>query len=449
MSISITLIAPESMPISEIRHHLVKQDLDISLIRLDASFYSGGVASDGSFFLVLDDQDLIKSGELTNRVRNVLGAGKRLVLCMPFPTDRATLFEMGADDIITPAAKAIAQVAERIFAQLILDGAVQPQNYGSLYGATRPMRQLFEQIGTFAPLDEPLLILGETGTGKELIAQEIHNRSGRLGECLAVNCAEFNRDLLASELFGHEKGAFTNASYTREGLFAAAGAGTILLDEIGDLDLQSQAKLLRVLEERKVRRLGANRWENIKARILLATNHNLEEDIHAGSFRRDLFERIRGFTLESPPLRERKADIPLLVEHLVTCYANEYNLGSLSVPSGAVDNLFRYDWPGNVRELRSVARRAAAYADANGQISAVVLQEAARGDKKVHHKNNVQFDPKTDTWRDAQRLLQQAYFRAILNEARGNKEMAIRLSGLSRSQFYEKLKEIEDSDIQP
>jgi len=361
---------------------------------------------------------------------------------MPFPTDRAAILDMGADAIITPAATAVAQIAERIRAELILDHKIQPHHCGQLFGATQAMHELYRQIEILAPLDEPLLILGETGTGKELVAQEIHERSGRPNACLAVNCAELTAELLPSELFGHEKGAFTNAIQTRKGLIAEAGDGTIFLDEIGDLDPQSQAKLLRVLEERKVRPLGANRWENINARMLFASNRNLELESQTGRFRRDLFERIRGFTLETPPLRERKADIPLLVEHLVKLYGKEYQR-NLAIPSGAVDILFRYDWPGNVRELRSATRRAAAYADKDGQISSLILQDAVRTRKQAEIKNIVEFDPSTDSWRDVQKLTQLAYFRAILTEARGNKEIAIKLSGLSRSQFYEKLKEIE------
>jgi len=362
---------------------------------------------------------------------------------MPFPANRDAIMEMGADDIISPVARTVAQIAERILAQMVLDGDIQPRNCGLLYGATQPMRELFRQLEILAPLDEPLLILGETGTGKELIAKEVHNRSGRPNDCLAINCAELSPELLASELFGHERGAFTGAVQTRKGLIIEAGEGTILLDEIGDLDLHAQAKLLRVLEEKKVRRVGGNRWENIEARILLATNHDLEEDSRAGRFRPDLLERVRGFTLQSPPLRERKADIPLLVETFVTDYEQEYDC-QLEIPRGAVDGLFRHNWPGNVRELRSAVRRAAAYADKDGLISSIMLQDAARRLHLVGLKNSIEFDPSSDTWRDVQKHAQASYFRAILAHAKGNRDVAIKLSGLSKSRFYEKLKESEE-----
>ena len=393
-----------------------------------------------TYVLILEKQELIKIGEITSRVRAALGKEKELLLCMPVPFELSTLMEMGADDIITPAAIAVSHIAERILAHLILSGNVQTYCYGCLYGATRQMRDLYDHIETLASLHDPLLILGETGTGKGLVAQEVHGRSGRLGAYVAVNCAELSSELLGSELFGHEKGAFTGAIQTRKGLIAEASEGTVLLDEIGDLDLQAQAKLLSVLEEKRVRRIGANRWEDVTARILLATNRKLEEDCQTGRFRVDLFERIRGFTLELPPLRERKADIPLLAKHFVESYGQEYNR-QLKIPSGAIDSLFRYTWPGNVRELRSAVRKASAYANKEGHISSLILQEATHGRKVIQPKNTVEFDPGTDTWRDMKKNTQEAYFKALLAEAKGNRDVAIKLSGLSKSQFYEKLKD--------
>lgn len=441
---SITLLASGKVPLKEIRD-LVADEVDgVSARRLDADFYKRACEASDTFFLILEEQELVNISETTGRVRGALGAGRKLVLCMPSPIDRSALLEMGADDIITPAAMSVTHIAERILARIISEGAVSPTAFGGLYGATRRMRELYQHIETLAPLDDPLLILGETGTGKDLVARELHNKSARADVYIPVNCAELNPELLGSELFGHEKGAFTNAIQTRRGLLAEGEKGTVFLDEIGELDLQAQAKLLRVLEEKKIRRIGSNHWESITARIVLATNRNLEEDCQMGRFRADLLERIRGFTLELPPLRERKADIPLLAEHFVEAYGREYKR-RLEIPPGAVDSLFRYNWPGNVRELRSALRKAAAYADKDSHISSLILQEATRGRKIMQPKNVVEFDPGTDTWRDVQRIAQDVYFKAILAEAKGNKDVAIKLSGLSKSQFYEKLK---DSNIQ-
>ncbi|HEY9284746.1 MAG TPA: sigma 54-interacting transcriptional regulator [Pyrinomonadaceae bacterium] len=417
------------------------QGVEVSAAALGTDSYGEALASPAdAYFLILGEQGLLRVGEVTGRVRASLGAAKRLVLCAPLPIDRPVLLDMGADEIITPASSAATYVAERVLSQLILDKLVLPYSCGSLYGATARMREMYRHIETLAPLDDPLLILGETGTGKGVVAREVHARGGRRDAYVAVNCAELNPELLGSELFGHEKGAFTNAIQTRKGLIAEAGRGTVFLDEIGDLDLQAQAKLLHVLEERKIRRVGGNHWEEVSARFLLATNRNLEEDCQTGRFRSDLFERIRGFTLDLPPLRERKADIPLLVEHFVTSYGEEYGR-SLGVASGTLDCLFRYDWPGNVRELRSAVRKAATYTDADGNISSLLLQEATRGRRVVTLKNAVEFDPNTDTWRDVQKSAQVAYFTAVLAAAKGDKDVAMKLSGMRKTQFYEILKE--------
>jgi DNA-binding NtrC family response regulator len=220
----------------------------------------------------------------------------------------------------------------------------------------------------------------------------------------------------------------------------------VFLDEIGELDLRAQAFLLRVLEENKVRRVGANVAEEIHARFILATNRDLEVECEAGRFRQDLFERIRGFTMEVPPLRERRADIPLLVKFFVEQF-NEETDRSLHVPDGAVDRLFNYDWVGNIRELRAAVRKAAAFADKDGAISAVQLLQAtmrrrSRGPGAEAKEFAVTFDPKSDTWKDFLRRAQAIYFPAVLDAAGGNKDEARKLSGFSTSQFYEKLREL-------
>jgi DNA-binding NtrC family response regulator len=333
-------------------------------------------------------------------------------------------------------------VAERILAEIIVSEGAGANHSGVLYGGTEIMHMLYKDLATLAPLDEHILVLGETGTGKELVARELHRQSGRQDIFLPINCAELSPELLGSELFGHEKGAFTNALQARKGLLIEAQKGTVFLDEIGDLDLQAQAKLLRLLEDHKVRPIGSNRWKDVSARLIMATNRNLDEESQVGRFRSDLLERIRGFTLELSPLRMRKADIPLLAHHFVAEYINHYRR-ELKVPPGALDCLFRYDWEGNVRELRAAVRKASAYADEGGKVSTLILQEAIRVRKKNMAHHLVPFDPTADTWRDVQKRTQSAYLRAILSLTNGNKESAAKLSGLSRAQFYEKLKEID------
>ncbi len=274
------------------------------------------------------------------------------------------------------------------------------------------------------------------------MAQEIHRRSRRPGDLMAVNSAEFTAELLASELFGHERGAFSGAERQRTGLLVAAGEGTFFLDEIGDLTPAAQAKLLRVLEERKVRPVGGNRWEPMRARLVLATRRDLET-ASEDQFRRDLYERLRGFTLRLPSLRERRADLPLLVQSFLDEYNREYP-GTRKVPIGVLDSLFRYTWPGNVRELRLAVRQAAAYASgSDGMISALHLLEATqRQAPQVEPEHSVRFDPARETWRQVNDRVRARYFRAVLAETDGNKEMAAERAGISRSQLYEILKNL-------
>ncbi len=437
------LFAPVHFSAADVADALEREGRPALVVRLDqklAKFSSPEDVVQG--ILIHSEQGVITLGEQVNRVRAVLGEKRQMLLCCPQPTltDRETLVECGASNIVTPASWAPLHVAERILAEIIITEGPEVNSNGSLYGGTQVMRTLYCDLARLAALDEAILLLGETGTGKELAAQELHRLSGRV-KFLPINCAELSPELLGSELFGHEKCAFTNALQSRNGLLVEAQKGTVLLDEIGELDLQAQAKLLRLIEDRKVRPVGSNRWIDVEARLILATNRNLEEESHLGRFRSDLQERIRGFTLVLPPLRRRKADIPLLAAHFVKEYNDQYRQ-NLNIPSGALDCLFRYEWEGNVRELRAVVRKAAVYAD-DGYISAVMLQEAISGRKKSIPPHSIQFDPASDTWRDVRKRTQAAYLRAVLTVTDGNKESAAKLAGLSRAQLYQKLKEIE------
>jgi DNA-binding NtrC family response regulator len=440
---TIGLFATSKLPLSEIAAALRGEGLVVSPFVLSSDLSSKDLpAPPDKGVLLTSEKGVVSVGEQTERVREIIGDRTPLILCVPQPTnpDRELLMECGASTIISPQSWAVGHVNERVLGQLILDGDLLPYERGGMYGATKKMRDLYWHIEKVAALSEPVLILGETGTGKELVARGIHNFSRGHETYIPVNCPELNPELMSSELFGHEKGAFTGADRARAGLIASAGRGTVFLDEIGDLDIQSQAKLLRVLEDRKVRRVGANKFEDVQARIVLATNRDLQKACDEGKFRLDLLERIRGFTLELPPLRDRKGDIPILVKHFVDKFNEEYNTG-VKISSGSVDHLFRYDWPGNVRELRAVVRRAAAYADGNHYINSLILQESIRGRETRVAQNSVPFDPKLDTWRDLLNRAQTIYFHALLSQTNGNREAAIKLSGLSKSQFFEKIKD--------
>ena len=230
----------------------------------------------------------------------------------------------------------------------------------SLIGNSAAFAEVVEAISIVAPVDSAVLLLGETGTGKEVIAQAIHAAGPRRHQrFIAVNCAAIPAALLESELFGHERGAFTGAVAQTVGRFQAADRGTLFLDEIGDLPLELQPKLLRVLQERQVERLGSGgRGTPVDVRVIAATNHDLEQMVEQRSFRADLFYRLNVFPIHLPPLRERTEDIPLMVTHFVRQFAERQGKRIDEIPNTIIDTLRRYAWPGNVRELQNVIERA-------------------------------------------------------------------------------------------
>src|SRR5882762_867608 len=227
-----------------------------------------------------------------------------------------------------------------------------------IVGNSPALQKVLNRVAKVAPTDSTVLITGETGTGKELIARAIHKTSKRSGRAfVSVNCAAIPQELIASELFGHEKGAFTGATGRRLGRFELAQGGTIFLDEIGELPPETQVALLRVLQEREFERVGGNRSIRANVRVIVATNLDLQAAIAAGTFREDLFYRLNVFPLEIPPLRQRREDIPMLVEYFIDRYAREAGKDIRSVSRETLDSFQSYPWPGNIRELRNVIER--------------------------------------------------------------------------------------------
>src|SRR5277367_5794144 len=236
--------------------------------------------------------------------------------------------------------------------------------YEEIVGSSRPLRSVLSQVSKVAPTDSTVLITGETGTGKELIASAIHKRSNRSARAfIRVNCAAIPPSLIASELFGHEKGAFTGALQRRLGRFESADGGTIFLDEIGELAPEMQTSLLRVLQEQEFERVGGNQPIHIDVRVVAATNRDLDSALNDGSFRKDLFYRLNVFPIQVPPLRNRVDDIPLLAEYLVDRYANKAGKPIRSISKRTLQLFQSYDWPGNVRELQNVIERAVILCD--------------------------------------------------------------------------------------
>ena len=231
--------------------------------------------------------------------------------------------------------------------------------FEEIVGSCEPMRQVLKQVTKVAPSDSTVLILGETGTGKELIARAFHRRSNRATRAFVrVNCAAIPQSLIASELFGHEKGAFTGALQRRVGRFESADGGTLFLDEIGDLPMETQISLLRVLQEREFERVGSNHPISVNVRLIAATNRDLPAAVAAGTFRQDLFYRLNVVPIVIPPLRERAADIPLLVEYFVGRYAKAAGKTIRHIGKQTLKQLTAYNWPGNIRELQNVVERA-------------------------------------------------------------------------------------------
>src|ERR1700728_71209 len=251
---------------------------------------------------------------------------------------------------------------------------------GAIVGESLRLKSVLEQVSLVAPTDSTVLILGETGTGKELIARAIHDLSSRSARpFIRVNCAAIPPALIISELFGHEKGAFTGALQRRQGRFEAAHGGTIFLDEIGELPMETQIALLRVIQEREFERVGSSHPISVDVRIIAATNRDLEADVTAGTFREDMFYRLNVFPIQMPSLRERMDDIPLLGEYLIERYAKKAGKKISRIKEGTIATLQGYECPGNVRELQNVIERAVILcADETLSVSQPWLKREAR-----------------------------------------------------------------------
>ena len=248
----------------------------------------------------------------------------------------------------------------------LLEELRERYDFSNIIGTTGPMRQVFEQIGQVAHTNTTVLIRGESGTGKELIAHAIHYNSPRATKpFVKVNCAALPEALIESELFGYEKGAFTDAHAQKKGRFELAEGGTLFLDEIGDMNISTQVKLLRVLQEKEFDRLGGTRTIRTNVRMITGTNKDLEKAMAEGKFREDLYYRLNVFAIFVPPLRERKSDLLLLADHFLQKYAREHKKGIRRISTPAIDMLTAYHWPGNVRELENVIERAVLVSDSN------------------------------------------------------------------------------------
>jgi two-component system response regulator HydG len=307
---------------------------------------------------------------------------------------------------------------------------------GNLIGRSEEMTKLLETVAQVAPSEATVLITGESGTGKEMIAEAIHFNSARKGEAFVkINCAAITETLLESELFGHEKGAFTGADRRKEGKFRQAEGGTIFLDEVSEMSPGMQVKLLRVIQERELTRVGGEETIRIDVRVLAATNRDLLQDVDTGRFREDLYYRLNVVTLRLPPLRERQEDIPLIAQHYLKIFAEKNNKNIRGFTPQAMDKLLKYAWPGNVRELinaveRSVVLSRSEYLD-EAEVFLLVREKTVPGDAPVE-KSTSETSPLEDVEREM--------IVKTLESAHGNKSEAARRLGITRRTLHLKLK---------
>jgi DNA-binding NtrC family response regulator len=302
-----------------------------------------------------------------------------------------------------------------------------------LIGSSGRAQVVYDLIRRVAKLNAHVLITGESGTGKELVARAIHNVGTRANEpFVAVSCGAIPETLIESELFGHEKGAFTGSMGTRIGYLEQAGEGTLFLDEIGELSLSTQVKLLRVLQERQFSRLGSNKPIALQARVLFATHRNLPDMVAAGTFRRDLFFRVNVMNIHVPPLRERTEDIPLLAGHFLRKYAAEYEKPVDDIRPNAMELLVEYSWPGNIRELENVIQGAVILTDANS-ITKTDLPEHIQ---QLEQDSAAPLEDAPDSFEELMRQYRINLANRALTECRGNKTLAARKLQVSRAYLH-------------
>jgi DNA-binding NtrC family response regulator len=439
------------------RHHLRKvlesDDLEVDTSGDGQSAWDRLKAQ--KYNLVITDLRMPELGglELLARVRaENLPLGVIVLTAFGDPDEALRAMKAGADDFV---AKPYDPDRLRLLVKRILDRRelfdelerLRKQMRGdypfhNMVSKSPKIRRIFELIEQVATMGSTVLIHGETGTGKELIAQALHTAdSTRAGHFAALNCAVLNESLLESELFGHERGAFTGAEKRKIGRFELANGGTLLLDEIGDLAPNLQAKLLRVLQTGRFERVGGTESVKVDVRIIAATHRALEDEVKKGRFRADLFYRLNVIRIELPPLRERTEDIPLLATHFVQKHGAATGLAQTEIASDAMQALLRHKWPGNVRELENAIK--AALAMANGSV-------VHRDDLPESVAPRTQESPRSDSLLDIQRPLpdltatligrvEREYFQRALALYKGNVAKTARHSGLSRRSVTQKL----------
>ena len=318
----------------------------------------------------------------------------------------------------------------------------QERGFEGLLGTSAPMQKLYDLVARAAETDASVLVTGESGTGKELVARALHRRSSRsAGPFVPVNCSAIPDQLLESELFGHAQGAFTDARRARSGLFVEATSGTLFLDEIGEIPMLVQPKLLRALEERRVRAVGADKEAEVDVRLVAATNRDLEAGVEDGSFREDLFFRVNVIHIHVPPLRARGGDVLLLAQSFLERYAARFGKEVVGLSPGAAERLMAYDWPGNVRELRNCLERAVAL----GRGRDIQVEDLP---ERVRTHSRTQLVVGSDDPSELAELaeIERRYILHVMEVVGGNKSLAAKTLGLDRKTLYRKLERYAKAD---
>lgn len=325
------------------------------------------------------------------------------------------------------------------------ESAASPNGY--VVGESEASRSLFEHVNLVAPTDYSVIIYGETGTGKEALAHLIHSNSNRRnGPFIAIDCGSLSKELAASELFGHEKGAFTGALHTKEGAFEQAEGGTVFLDEIGNLSYDVQVYLLRALQEKSIRKVGGVKPQKVDIRIIVASNENLYENVLNKSFREDLYHRLNEFTLKVPALREREPDLPLFVNTFLAEASRELNKNIAGISESVWELLLAYKWPGNIRELKNVIRRACLLTPAGKEISQKALPLELLNSKNMISFQHLTGDTtaaeteQSNSLKSAAALGEQKRIMEVLQQVKFNKTKAAEILNIDRKTLYNKLR---------
>jgi formate hydrogenlyase transcriptional activator len=478
---SVALHDPES---NLLRFHAVEvEGLVRPPVHASAESTPAGMAFSSGKPTLFDSEGLKRFSSAA--IQTMLGDGVQSLCCIPLITKNGVLgtlnigsrqvgaFQQDDVDLLSQVAAQTAIALDNALAyqqiavlkdklskeKLYLEDEIRTEgHFGAIVGGSKPLKKVLQLVETVAPTDSTVLVRGETGTGKELIARAIHNLSSRRERTFVkLNCAAIPTGLLESELFGHEKGAFTGAIAQRIGRFELAHLGTLFLDEVGDIPLELQPKLLRVLQEMEFERLGSSRTIRVSVRLVAATNRDLSLMVREGQFRSDLFYRLNIFPISVPPLRERQEDIPKLIRYFAQKYSLRLNKKIASIASGAMEALSRYSWPGNIRELENFVERAVILSRGNelelpiaelrlrdGHVSA--NDDRRSKDRRAHRQksplaNQSTSEPGTMTLEDAEREHILQVLRASDWQVGGPQGAAARL-GMKRTTLNSKMKRL-------